>query len=201
MSSLQQLVLASGNAGKLSEFSKLLEPCGFEVLSQKQFSVTEAEENGLSFIENAIIKARNACAQTGLPALADDSGLEVAALNGAPGIYSARYSGSDATDADNNVLLLKNMAGLKEAQRSARFVCALAFMRHENDPTPIVVQGFWQGRILEQPAGCDGFGYDPLFFVPEKNCASAELDKAEKNAISHRAQAMKQLLTQLNKEY
>lgn len=189
----QQLVLASGNAGKLAEIQNALADFGVELISQKTLAVTDAIENGLSFVENAIIKARHAAAITGLPALADDSGLEVDYLNGAPGIYSARYAGESATDADNNQKLLAALKGVPPEQRTARFVCVLVYMRHANDPMPLICQGSWQGRILEQPDGDGGFGYDPLFFVPDLNTTAARLSKAEKNAISHRGQALAEL--------
>ena len=181
------IVLASGNAGKLREFASLLAPLQLNVTPQSQFDVPEVEETGLTFIENAIIKARAAAAHTGLPALADDSGLEVDALNGEPGIYSARYSGEG--DAGNNVKLLKALSGVPDKQRTARFQCVLVYLRHALDPTPIVCAASWEGRILNAPAGAEGFGYDPLFHVAEYGCSAAELDPAAKNKISHRAQA------------
>jgi len=193
----QKIVLASGNKGKLKEFQQLLGQVGFEVLPQSDFDFPEAIEDGLSFVENAIIKARHACQQTGLPALADDSGLEVDALRGQPGIYSARFAGEDATDADNNQKLLDSLKGLPSQERSARFHCVLVYMRHSEDPTPIICHGQWEGQILQQLSGNNGFGYDPLFYVPELDCASAELSKAEKNKISHRGKAMQALLAQL----
>lgn len=193
----EQVILASGNAGKLKEFRQLLGGCGLEVLPQSDFDTPEAEETGLSFVENAILKARNACRHTGLPAIADDSGLAVDALGGAPGIYSARYAGPDASDADNNRKLLQALEGITEASRSARFLCVLAYLRHADDPTPVICQGSWEGRILTEPRGTNGFGYDPLFFVPEENCSSAELDKARKNSLSHRGKAMALLLQHL----
>ena len=195
---MQKLVLASGNAGKLKEFQQLLRDCDFEIVPQSSFDVPEADECGLSFIENAIIKARNACIYTGLPAIADDSGLAVDALNGAPGIYSARFAGKDATDSDNNQLLLEKLRLVPDALRSARFHCVLAFMRHENDPTPIICHGSWEGEIINNASGNHGFGYDPIFYVPERNCTSAELKKTDKNQISHRARAMALLLQTLN---
>lgn len=193
----QKIVLASGNAGKLREFQQLLSGCGFEVVAQSEFHVDNAEETGLTFVENAILKARHACAKTGLPAIADDSGIEVDALNGRPGIYSARYSGAGATDADNNAKLLRELSGVAEVHRGARYHCVLAFMRHAEDPTPILCQGVWEGRILNEPQGQGGFGYDPLFFISSHQCAVAALDNAEKNRISHRGKAMAALLTQL----
>lgn len=197
-----KIVLASGNAGKLREFRALFDTHfaqqQIEMLPQTELGVTEAEETGLSFVENAIIKARHASAVTGLPALADDSGLEVDALAGAPGIYSARYAqpqdGFGSGDAANNAKLLAALQDVPEAQRSARFQCVLVYMRHTNDPTPQVFQGSWEGRILHAPEGTDGFGYDPLFYVPETNCAAASLSKERKNQLSHRAQALQQLL-------
>lgn len=194
---MNNLVLASGNKGKLNEFQPLLNNCGYNVLAQSDFNVPEAEETGLSFIENAILKARNASQHTGLPALADDSGLEVDALKGQPGIYSARYAGASANDADNNAKLLRELKNIAEEERTAKFQCLLVFIRHHLDPTPIVCQGTWHGRILFEPSGKNGFGYDPLFFVPEKNCSSAQLDSAVKNQISHRGRAIDILLKRL----
>lgn len=193
----KKLVLASGNAGKLREFQQLLADCGFEVLPQSDFAVENAEETGLTFVENAILKARHACAETGLPAIADDSGIEVDALNGRPGIYSARYSGEGANDAANNQKLLQELNGTPEEKRTARYHCVLAFMRHAEDPTPILCHCSWEGRILTEARGEGGFGYDPLFFLPDMQCTAAELDKAEKNRVSHRGRAMQLLLQAL----
>ena len=193
----QKIILASGNAGKLREFQQLLADCGFDVIPQSAYQIDNADETGLTFVENAIIKARHACQHTGLPAIADDSGLEVDALNGRPGIYSARYAGTQASDSANNTKLLQELNDVMEGQRTARYHCVLAFMRHAEDPTPILCHGVWEGRILSTPRGEGGFGYDPLFFVPTHNCAAAELDKAEKNRISHRGIAMAQLLATL----
>jgi XTP/dITP diphosphohydrolase len=193
----QTVVLASGNAGKLKELQLLLSDCGLHIQSQSAFGVPEAIEDGLSFVENAIKKARNACQHTGFAAIADDSGLEVDALQGQPGIYSSRFAGVDASDSDNNNKLLNSLTGLTQTERSARFQCVLVYMRHAEDPSPIICQGSWEGRILQSQSGEGGFGYDPLFFVPEKDCAAAELSKAEKSAISHRGKAMAQLLQQL----
>lgn len=195
----QKIVLASGNAGKLREFQQLLAGCGFEVLPQSAFNLSNADETGLTFVENAILKARHACAHTGLPAIADDSGLEVDALNGRPGIYSARYTGVDASDAENNAKLVQELSGVEAAQRTARYHCVLAFMRHAEDPTPVLCHGSWEGSILTEPRGTGGFGYDPLFFVPTHQCTAAELDKAEKNRISHRGKAMAELLARLQR--
>lgn len=183
----QTVVLASGNAGKLRELGEVLAPLGVALAPQSEFNVPEVEETGLSFVENAIIKARAAAEHSGLPAIADDSGLEVDVLNGAPGIYSARYSG--AGDEGNNARLLEELRGVPDVQRSARFQCVLVYMRHALDPTPLVCQASWEGMILHAPRGAQGFGYDPLFYVPEHQCSSAELPRDLKNRISHRAQA------------
>ncbi len=195
----QTIVLATGNAGKVREFAGLLEGLGLHVRPQSDFAVPEAEETGLSFIENAILKARNAARHTGLAAIADDSGLEVDALNGAPGIYSARYADPGKGDAANNDKLLGALQGIPWEARTARFQCVIAYLRHAEDPTPLVAQGTWEGRILEAPRGERGFGYDPLFWVPTHECSSAELDAATKNALSHRGQAMRALLDQLGR--
>lgn len=183
----QTVVLASGNAGKLRELGEVLAPLGVTLTPQAEFNVPEVDENGLSFVENAIIKARAAAEHSGLPAIADDSGLEVDFLNGAPGIYSARYSGTG--DEGNNALLLQELGDTPEAQRSARFQCVLVYMRCALDPTPLVCQASWNGFILVEPKGDHGFGYDPLFYVPEHQCSSAELPRELKNRISHRAKA------------
>ncbi len=194
---MKKIVLASGNKGKLREFQDLLSGCGFEVVPQSDFFSENAEETGLTFVENAIIKARYACAKTGLPALADDSGIEVDALLGRPGIYSARYAGENANDQRNNEKLLRELQHVPAHQRTARYHAVLAFMRHAEDPTPILCHGVWEGVILTEARGEGGFGYDPLFFVPSHNCASAELAKDEKNRISHRGKAMQELLQKL----
>ncbi|MBT7718740.1 MAG: RdgB/HAM1 family non-canonical purine NTP pyrophosphatase [Halieaceae bacterium] len=191
----QTVVLASGNAGKLKELNRTLTPLGLELKSQAEFDVPEVAEDGLSFVENAIIKARAACRHSGLPAVADDSGLEVDHLKGAPGIYSARYSG--AGDIANNAKLLRALEGVPEPQRGARYQCALVYMRHAEDPTPIVCQGSWEGRILEAEQGVNGFGYDPLFYLPDYQCSAAELSTDIKNGISHRAIASALLLKAL----
>lgn len=194
-----RVVLATGNPGKLGEMQEILAPLSIEVVAQSDFGYPEAEETGLSFIENALLKARHATLQTGLPAIADDSGLEVDVLNGAPGIYSARYAGPDATDADNNRELLDALQGKSADQRHARFQCLMVFMRHPEDPTPVISQGTWEGRILDAPRGNGGFGYDPLFLIPDRNQTSAELAPEVKNELSHRGRAMRGLLTQLQK--
>jgi len=191
----KQVVLASGNPGKLRELSRILSPIGLTLHSQAEFDVPEVEETGLSFVENAIIKSRAAAEHSGLPAIADDSGLEVDFLKGEPGIHSARYSG--AGDEANNVKLLSELGDLPESQRTARFQCVLAYMRHALDPTPLVCQASWEGHILFEPRGENGFGYDPLFYVPDQQCSSAELQPEVKNRISHRARASELLLEAL----
>lgn len=195
---MKRIVLASGNAGKAREISEMLANYRIEVLPQSAFNVIEVEETGLTFVENALLKARNATAHSGLPAIADDSGLEVDALNGAPGIYSARYAGSDASDSDNLTKLLTALADVPGAQRTARFQCLMVYMEHANDPTPIICQGTWEGRILFEARGTQGFGYDPVFFVRTHNCSAAELPPIVKNNLSHRGQALRQLLTALS---
>lgn len=193
---MTKIVLASGNQGKLREFSAMFTEhfsgAGVELIPQTELGVSDADETGLSFVENAIIKARHACEVTGQPALADDSGIEVDALQGAPGIYSARYSNDG--DQGNNAKLLKELTGVPEEKRTARFQCVLVYMRHAKDPTPQVFQGSWEGKILSEPSGSEGFGYDPVFFVPSENCSAADLSKEQKNKISHRGQAIQQLL-------
>ncbi len=193
MSGTKRIVLATGNPGKLREMQQVLAPLGFSVVAQSDFKVPAVEETGLSFVENAIIKARHAAQHTGLPAIADDSGLAVDLLNGAPGIYSARYAGVAANDAANNAKLLVELAARNARNAAARFQCALVFMRHANDPVPIIAQGTWEGVITDKPRGSNGFGYDPLFFLPDENCTSAELAPARKNLLSHRGQALADL--------
>jgi XTP/dITP diphosphohydrolase len=193
----ERVVLATGNKGKVREFSELLAEREMLVVPQSDFAVPDVDETGLTFVENAIIKARNAAAHTGLPAIADDSGLEVDYLNGAPGIYSARYAGPDGDSSANNAKLLQALTGVPEQQRSARFQCLLVYLRHADDPTPIICQGTWEGRILETARGDAGFGYDPLFHVPGEGCSAAELPADRKNAISHRGQALRCLLAAL----
>jgi XTP/dITP diphosphohydrolase len=185
-------VLATGNPGKLAEFRDRLAPLDREIRPQSEWGVPEAEETGLSFVENALIKARNAAHHTGLPALADDSGLRVAALGGAPGVHSARYAGEAADDLDNNRKLLEEMAGVDD--RRAAFHCVLVWLRCEDDPAPVIAQASWSGRILHQSRGTGGFGYDPLFLVDGEDKSSAELSAEHKNRISHRGQAIDRLL-------
>jgi XTP/dITP diphosphohydrolase len=187
------IVLASNNAGKVREINQLLEGAGIRVVPQGDFGVPEADETGLSFVENAILKARNAAQHSGLPAIADDSGIEVDALHGAPGIHSARYAGPRASDADNVAKLLHALDSVPESERDARFQCVLVYLRHAADPTPLICQGTWEGRILRAPRGANGFGYDPVFFVPTHGCSAAELDSTVKNDLSHRGQALRRL--------
>ncbi|GLT17139.1 non-canonical purine NTP pyrophosphatase [Vibrio zhanjiangensis] len=194
----KKIVLATGNQGKVREMTDLIADFGFDVVAQSEFNVSEVAETGTTFIENAIIKARHAAKETGLPAIADDSGLEVDCLYGEPGVYSARYAGENATDRQNIDKLLAAMQNVPKAQRSARFHCVLVMMRHELDPTPIVCHGTWEGQILTEVRGQNGFGYDPVFFVPEENCASAELDPQRKKQLSHRGQALQKLFKQLS---
>ena len=194
---MKNIVLASNNPGKVREFNKLFSDYEIEVVPQAELGVEEAEETGLTFVENAILKARNAARHTGLAAIADDSGIEVDALNGAPGIYSARYAGKGANDQKNLEKLLHELANTPEEERSARFQCLIVYMRHAEDPTPLICQGTWEGRILNQPQGENGFGYDPVFYVPEHDCSSAELPPEVKNSISHRGQALRLLMDAL----
>ena len=192
-----EIVLASQNAKKARELGKLFEPLGWQLRPLSEFTGESAPEDAPSFVENAIAKARFAAEVSGLPAIADDSGLEVAALNGEPGVYSARYAGEHGDDAANNAQLLAALEDVPEEDRDARFVCVLALLTHAEDPTPLIAEGYWYGRILEAPRGEQGFGYDPLFWVPDHQCSSAELAPETKNRISHRGQAMQSLLDRL----
>ena len=192
------LVLASGNPGKLGELITMLNPLGWVVKPQSDWGISEAVEDGLSFIENALIKARHASKHTGLPALGDDSGLVVDALNGSPGIYSSRFAGADADDCANNDKLLSALEGVPESARNAHFYCAMALVRHSQDPAPLLATGRWDGRITETPAGSGGFGYDSLFRVPGQDCTSAELPVAVKNRLSHRGQALSEMMEQID---
>ncbi len=196
--SSEKIVLASGNSGKLREIQAVLDQQRFQLVKQSEFNVSDAAETGTTFVENAIIKARHAADQTGLPALADDSGIEVDALQGAPGVYSARYAGTHGDDDANNAKLLEELKGVPDEQRSARFQCVIVYMRHAQDPMPLICEGTWEGKILHELKGPNGFGYDPLFYVPTHRCSSAELGPAEKNKISHRAHALKKLIKALN---
>lgn len=195
---MKRLVLASNNPGKVREIDQMLAGFDMHVLPQSDFNVVEIEETGLSFVENAILKARNAAQQSGLPAIADDSGLEVDALKGAPGIYSARYAGAGASDEQNLQKLLQDLQGVPDAERSARFQCLMVYMRHAHDPTPLICQGTWEGVITFEPRGKSGFGYDPVFYVPEQQCTSAELSPETKNRLSHRGQALRNLVDVLS---
>lgn len=194
---LQKTVLASGNPGKIREFSAILSPIDISLIAQTELKVPEVEETGLSFVENAIIKARHAAKYTQLPAVADDSGLEVELLDGEPGIYSARYAGIGATDHENLQLLLKNLTEKGCEKSTACFQCAIVYVRSEKDAMPVIAQGSWYGEITMQPRGKNGFGYDPVFYLPDYGCTSAELPEQEKNMISHRARALQQLLERL----
>jgi XTP/dITP diphosphohydrolase len=196
---MTQIVLASNNPGKVREIGQMLADLDLQVLPQSAFNIEEVEETGLSFVENAILKARHAAAESGLPAIADDSGLEVDALNGAPGIYSARYAGPGASDTQNLQKLLTELEKVPEAQRTARFQCLMVYMRHAQDPTPLICQGTWEGRITFEPRGESGFGYDPVFFVPSHNCTSAELAPEVKNQLSHRGQSLRLLVAALGR--
>jgi XTP/dITP diphosphohydrolase len=193
----KQIVLASSNPGKVREINQMLEGLHLTVVPQSDFKVPDADETGLTFIENALLKARNATRRTGLPAIADDSGIEVDYLNGAPGIFSARYAGKGASDEQNLKKLLDELEGIPEAERSARFQCLMVYLRHEFDPTPVICQGTWEGRILFEPRGKNGFGYDPIFFVPTHDCSSAELPPEVKNKLSHRGQALRKMVESL----
>jgi len=190
-STQQKIVLASSNPGKIREIQAIL--ADHPIVPQSAFDVVDAEETGATFVENAILKARNAALHCRLPAIADDSGLVVDALNGAPGVISARYAGVGASDRDNVDKLLRELEGVPDELRTARFICVMVFMAHANDPCPVIAQGVWEGRILDRAVGENGFGYDPVFWVPEQNCASAELPAAVKNSLSHRGQALKTL--------
>ncbi len=197
--SLNKIVLASGNAGKVREINRLLSSHGINVVAQTEFDVPEAVEDGLTFVENALKKARHAAKLTGLPAIADDSGIEVDALDKRPGIYSARYSGEGATDTKNNEKMLAELKDVAQAKRTARYWCVMVYLENENDPTPIITQGSLEGRIMTAPQGDGGFGYDPIFWLPEQQCAAAQLSLKEKNKISHRAIALNALAEKLKK--
>ncbi|SFR82778.1 XTP/dITP diphosphohydrolase [Marinobacter daqiaonensis] len=193
----ERLVLASNNQGKLKELTELLTPFGLEPVAQGELGVSEAEEPAVTFVENAILKARHASRQTGMAALADDSGIAVDALGGAPGVRSARYAGEGASDADNVSALLKALENVPDEQRSAQFHCVLVYLRHADDPTPVICHGRWPGRILREPRGEGGFGYDPVFLAPEFGLSAAQLSRQEKAGVSHRGRALRLLLEQL----
>ena len=194
---MNRIVLASNNKKKVAELNDMLLGLNFKVMPQSDFLVESVPETGSTFVENAIIKARHAARITGLPALADDSGLEVDALHGAPGVYSARFAGDDASDEDNLNKLLDELNGIPPIMRSARYWCVLAFMRHADDPTPILCQASWEGQIISEPKGENGFGYDPVFFVPDTGCTAAQLPPLIKNQSSHRAKALKEMIEKL----
>lgn len=191
---MKRIVLASNNPGKIREINQILTDFQLEIVSQSEYHIKEIDETGFSFVENAILKARNAAASSGHGTFADDSGLEVDALDGAPGIYSARYAGKNASDQDNLQKLLSDLKDVPDDQRTARFQCLLVYLKHAKDPTPLICQGTWEGYITHEARGSNGFGYDPIFFVPTHNCTSAELSPEIKNTISHRAQALQKLL-------
>ncbi|MEO8809230.1 MAG: RdgB/HAM1 family non-canonical purine NTP pyrophosphatase [Rhodanobacter sp.] len=193
----QRIVLASSNLGKLAEFNTLLADSGFDIVTQASLGIDDAEETGLSFVENALLKARHAAQASGLPALADDSGLCVAHLHGAPGLYSARYAGGHGDSPANNARLLRELDGIPAERRGAFFICALVFLRRADDPTPLIVERRWHGRVLDTPRGAQGFGYDPLFLPDGQTVSAAELDPALKNRLSHRGQALLRLVARL----
>ncbi len=197
---MKQLVLASGNPGKLRELSAILDELGYQLHAQSEFGVDEVAETGTTFVENAIIKARHAATITGLPALADDSGIEVDALDGAPGVYSARFAGANADDAANNALLVDKLRNVPPAERRARYRAVIVLMRHAADPSPLICEGSWEGMIQLDPAGDGGFGYDPYFFLPDLGCTSAQLSASEKNRLSHRGAALQELKRKLKEQ-
>ena len=194
----KKMVLASANSGKIKELQELLADLGLSIVPQGDLNIPDIEETGLTFVENAILKARNAAALSGLSAIADDSGLEVDYLLGAPGIYSARFSGDGATDATNREKLLNALTDAPSDQRGARYQAVIVYLRHADDPTPIICQGTWEGSIAVEHRGTGGFGYDPIFYVPEMACHAAELDKATKHSLSHRGKAIAQFLQQMS---
>jgi XTP/dITP diphosphohydrolase len=194
-----KIVLATANKGKVAELSQMLAPYHYQIVPQTELGVSDADETGLSFIENAILKARHAALATGLPAIADDSGLAVDALGGAPGIYSARYAGEAASDSANIDKLLNALEKVPKTQRAAQFHCVLVYLRHAEDPTPLVCHGIWHGEISFSRSGAQGFGYDPVFYVPAENCTSAQLSRERKQQLSHRGKALAQLLQLLPK--
>ena len=198
---ITKIVLASGNSGKVREINKLFADSGIEIVPQSDYDVPEVAETGTTFVENAIIKARHAAQITGLPAIADDSGIEVDALDSRPGVYSARYAGDHATDSENNSKMLAELKGLANSERTARYQCVLVFMRSATDPVPIITQGSWEGYILQEARGDGGFGYDPIFFVPTHNCSGGELALDVKNTISHRAQALEAMLDEFRRHH
>lgn len=199
MKKITRIVLASGNAGKVREINKLFAGTDIEVIPQSEFNVPDVPETGTTFVENAIIKARHAAEYTGLPAISDDSGIEVDALDARPGVYSARYAGENASDEDNNNKMLEELKDVPESERTARYHCLIVFMRSPADPVPIITQGSWEGRILEAPTGEGGFGYDPIFYVPTHGCSGGELPLEVKNTLSHRSIALNAMLEEFKK--
>lgn len=197
---MHEIVLATGNQGKVAELEGLLQPFGWHVRPQSDWSFEEVEETGLTFVENALLKARHAAAQTGLPALADDSGLAVKALQGQPGIYSARYAGTHCSDADNIDKLLVAMRDVPDAQRQASFHCVLVYLRHANDPTPLICHGRWNGFITHAPQGEGGFGYDPIFWIADEQRTAAQLSREQKQQLSHRGHALRQLISEFQQD-
>ncbi len=195
---MKKLVVASSNPGKLRELSQLFDGLDYQLYPQSEFGVVEVPETGTTFVENAIIKARNAAQQTGLAAIADDSGIEVDALDGEPGVYSARFAGADASDETNNALLVQKLRGVPEQQRSARYRAVIVYMRNAADPSPLICEGSWEGSIILEPRGTGGFGYDPYFYLAAQGCTSAELSAELKNQLSHRGQALRELLEKLS---
>lgn len=195
---MQKIVLASGNRKKVAELTQLLAQFQLQVIPQTDLNVEDVPETGTTFVENAIIKARHAAEVTGLPAIADDSGIEVDYLDGQPGIYSARFSGKHGDDQANNELLLEKLQGVPSEQRTARYQCVLVFMQHDKDPTPLICQGAWEGRIMTEEVGEGGFGYDPLFWSEEHQCSAAQLEPEQKAAISHRGKALQELMQKLS---
>jgi len=194
---MKKLVLASSNPGKLRELSALLKDSDYQIIPQADFNLPEVAETGTTFVENAIIKARHAAQYTDCPAVADDSGIVVDALNGEPGVYSARFAGNNASDDANNALLVEKLRSIPEAKRSAHYQAVIVYMRNAADPSPIICEGSWEGRIVLEAKGSGGFGYDPYFYLPDYGCTSAELSAEEKNRISHRGQALRLLLERL----
>ena len=195
---MKKLVVASSNPGKLRELVQLFDGLGYQLYPQSEFGVVEVPETGTTFVENAIIKARNAAQHTGFAAIADDSGIEVDALNGEPGVYSARFAGANASDEANNALLVEKLRSVPEQQRSARYRAVIVYMRNANDPSPIICEGSWEGSIILEPRGQGGFGYDPYFYLADQGCTSAELSAELKNQLSHRGHALRKLLEKLS---
>ena len=194
----KKIVFTANNLNKVREINELFQESIYKIIPQSEFKVTEVEETGKTFTENALIKARNAAKYTDLPVIADDSGIEVDALDGRPGIFSARYSGIGATDKDNLTKLIKYIKHIDRKNCQAKFICAMVYIAYENDPNPIIVEGIWKGYVITKPRGVNGFGYDPIFYVPEYECTSAELDRKKKNQLSHRGQAIRKLTKKLN---